>query len=72
MCVLEIRLSLMHTIPSLVQAGFIPALLTTRPGSYKGRCGQEPGAKKVAKGPMREMSCTGAGDKSPLSRKKGP
>lgn len=55
MCVLEIQLSLMYTIPSLLQAGFMPALLTTRPRSYKGRCGQEPGAKKVAKGPMIEM-----------------
>lgn len=72
MCVLEIQLSLMHTIPSLLQVGSMPALLTTTSGSYKGRCGQELGAKKVAKGPMMEMPCTVAGDKSRLGRKEGP
>lgn len=72
MCVLEIQLSLVHTLPSLLQVGFMPALLTTRPGSYKGRCGQDPGTKKVAKGPMMEMPCIVAGDTSLVGRKEGP
>lgn len=64
MCVPEIQLSLTHTVASLLQVSSKPALLTTtRSGSYKGRRGQEPGAKKVAKGPMMEMPCTVAGDK---------
>lgn len=63
-CVLEIQLSLMHTIASLFQVSSMPALLTTtRSGSYKGRYVQEPGAKKVAKGQMMEMPYTVAGDK---------
>lgn len=58
--------------PHLLQVGSMPALLTTRPGSYKGRCGPEPRAKEVTKGPMIEMPCTVAGDKSLLGRKEGP